>query len=219
MTEPTPAEVQAMASTFMSFLLPKVTRKRKEPTSDSESQLADVLPVLPIVNLVQQFDIAVYTRSILDTWTPTSGLWPDPTRNPEVTRHLLMCHAADILAPYLLAFFQRLSLLSHPPKSDSEMVGGYTLKTLVHESHVSFNLDLCLRHVDDDEVELPLDQVWQGLWVIRQKPYTWFKISVSDSNLDFRDCLHLFSACPLFTSPKYYTPEHPFWEVLFYYEW
>lgn len=61
-----------------------------------------------LLNVIQEYDVVGYVQHLLRHWTPASVVWPDPSKNPMVTRYLIEHHAVDVLIPYLEALFQNI---------------------------------------------------------------------------------------------------------------
>jgi len=80
-----------------------------------------VTHITPLVNLIQDYDMDVFVANLLDHWSPRSLTWPDSTKNPQVSRHLLTYHFTDVVVPYLDALLRHIAQMTY---GDS---GGYCL--------------------------------------------------------------------------------------------
>lgn len=181
---------------------PKVTPQVRERVAVLEERLPPTL-----VGLVQDYDLTGYVGRILHRWTPESLTWPDPSRNPLVTRYLLEYHDTDVVVPYLNLLFKHIT---HEVFGTTDGGCGYadtaTADTDFFHPCVYCDINLCK--------SLTLEEHRDGIEMIQgvinhAKEEHRIEFCISLENGDFEDdrdfkfdassYTSLFTMCPLFT--------------------
>lgn len=62
-----------------------------------------------LVAMIQSFSIRAYVQTLLKDWQDTSR-WPDSHQMPMVTRYLWRYFKAEVIIPYLIQRFQRITV-------------------------------------------------------------------------------------------------------------
>lgn len=142
-----------------------------------------------LVKIVQEFDLGYRVHCLLAAWTPKTWVWPDPSRNPLVTRYLLQHHTSDVVIPYLDAFFAHF-FHGRIMGAFGVKVGPYATKhwsIRVHKSHAILSA-MCSTRLPD------MHYMLQAFSRTPQNPFEihiYGKISISP---------RVLSQCPLFTN-------------------
>lgn len=71
------------------------------------------IPVPPLVHIIQTYEVAYYTATLLQYWQPPH--WPDPHYKAEITHCLWHQHTHDVIVPWFTLCLERVNpALSSP---------------------------------------------------------------------------------------------------------
>jgi len=168
----------------------KVTTEETAKETAQDTSLADILLdlvtfILPLVNLIQDYDLPAHVKCLLQRWTPELAVWPDQSSNPDITRYLVKHHAADVIVPFLHALLSKASRVAYD-KPDS-------CTYCLHKYQSGAWRIILLKNGHSVNME-PLEQMVQHM---RYEEVMHYSVDVRPT-IQAVKLLPLFTTCPLF---------------------